>query len=195
MVSSIKAVIFDCFGVVVGKGFNETYRLAGGDPVADRAFINDVLLRSNLGLIAESQFRQEVAAHLRISLGDWQAATEAAELPDVELLNYIAGLRQKFKTAVLSNANTGVLPRRIGPEWLAKCFDAVIVSAEIGKVKPDPEIYLYTAAKLGVQPTECVFFDDHIRYAEAAEKTGMHGIKYENLDQARAALETLIAKS
>jgi putative hydrolase of the HAD superfamily len=189
MPAKIKAIIFDCFGVVVGQGFDETYRSAGGDPVADREFIANELYRSNLGLIPQSQFRQEIAERLHISLDDWRAA----ERPDTELLEYIIGLRKKFKTAILSNANTGVLPRRIGADWLERCFDEVVVSAEVGKIKPDPEIYLYTAAKLGVSPSECVFFDDLARYTEAADAVGMRGIQYKGFQQARADLEKILA--
>jgi putative hydrolase of the HAD superfamily len=193
MPTKIKAIIFDCFGVVVGQGFNETYRSAGGDPVTDRAFIDDVLYQSNLGLIPQSQFRQEIAEHLHISLDDWQTAVDTAEQPNIELLEYIVELRKKFKMGMLSNANAGVLPRKIGADWLERCFDAVVVSAEVGKIKPDPEIYLYTAAKLGVSPAECVFFDDHARYTEAADAVGMRGIQFKSFRQARAELEKILA--
>jgi len=189
----IRAIIFDCFGVLVGKGFDETYRSAGGDPRIDHDIITSLLGRTNLGLMSETQFHQEIAVQLGITLSGWRKAVRQSEQPDIELLEYIEQLRKKFKTAVLSNANRGVVQHKIGKHWLKRCFDSVVVSAEVGRVKPDPAIYQYAADSLGVQVAECVFFDDMERYARAADQAGMHGIVYQNLAQAQAELRLLSA--
>jgi putative hydrolase of the HAD superfamily len=189
----IKAVIFDCFGVLVGRGFEETYRIAGGDPVKDRQFINDVLGQANLGLIDDQAFHDQMTGQLGISLSEWRHATITAEQPNQELLEYIKGLHADYKTAVLSNANRGVVERRIGGHWLEACFDELIVSADIGMVKPDPQIYSYAADKLGVEPSECVFIDDKTVFLEPAEAYGMKTVLYQTFDQAVADLKKILA--
>jgi epoxide hydrolase-like predicted phosphatase len=191
----IKAVIFDCFGVLVGRGFEETYRIAGGDPIKDRQFINDVMGQANLGMIGDEEFHQAMMEKLGITLAEWRHATITAEQPNAELLEYIQRLHGKYKTAILSNANKGVIERRIGSRWLTEDFDELIVSAEIGIVKPDPEIYKHAAEKLGVEPMECVFVDDKAVFLEPAEALGMKTVLYENFDQARADLETILANT
>ena len=75
----VKAVIFDCFGVIVGQGFGHTYRAAGGDPERDRDFIVDMLNRSDRGLISDDEFRSGMAGQLGLSPREWHQAVLAAE--------------------------------------------------------------------------------------------------------------------
>ncbi|HSX45779.1 MAG TPA: HAD family phosphatase [Candidatus Saccharimonadia bacterium] len=189
----IRAVIFDCFGVLVGKGFEHTYRLGGGDPVKDRDFIEEMLGRANFGQVTDDDFRDTMAQKLGITREAWREVVQKAELPDLELLAYIKGLRGKYKTAILSNANTGVLGRKIGQELLESCFDEVIVSADINMAKPDPRIYGLTAERLGVQPDECVFVDDNEGHLEPARELGMKTVLFRDSEQAKTELEKLLA--
>jgi beta-phosphoglucomutase len=45
---------------------------------------------------------------------------------------------------------------------LRRRFDAVVGEAEVKRSKPDPEIYLTAAARLGVRPAECIVFEDSL---------------------------------
>ena len=44
----------------------------------------------------------------------------------------------------------------------------------VSRAKPDPQVYLLTAAKLDVQPAECIVFEDSIPGITAAQNAGMH---------------------
>jgi HAD superfamily hydrolase (TIGR01509 family) len=189
----IKGIIFDCFGVLVGRGFENTYRTAGGDPNGDREFIDDMLGKANMGLISDDEFRAGMADKLGIDAGEWRNLVKSAEQPDIDLLNFVKKMRLQYKTALLSNANKGSVERKIGEAWLKSCFDAVVVSAEIGMVKPDPRIYYSTAKKLGLPASECVFIDDAQIYVDGAKTVGMHAILYRGLESLKTDLETLLA--
>lgn len=189
----IKAVLFDCFGVLVGKGFDNTYRLAGGDPIKDRSFINDMLGQANFGLITDDDFRNAMAKQLGISNDEWADAVRRADLPDLQLLDYIKQLRGNYTTAILSNANKGVLERKLGPEILKTFFDHVIVSADINIAKPDPLIYSLAAKRLGVSPEECVFVDDNKSHLVPARQLGMRTVLFRDSEQARLELEKILA--
>ena len=191
----VRAIIFDCFGVLVGRGFEETYRIAGGDPIRDRQFIEDILGQANLGLINDETFHQQMTDQLGISLAEWRHAVITAEQPNEELLNYIVDLHGSYKTAILSNANKGVVERRIGGHWLEEGFDELIISADIGLIKPDPQIYQYATDKLGVDPQEIVFIDDKTTFLEPAEALGIKTVHYQNFEQSRAELEKILANS
>jgi len=52
-------------------------------------------------------------------------------------------------------------------------FRCLISSEEMPHSKPDPEIYLKTAAALGVEPTACVAFEDSFVGVEAVKRAGM----------------------
>lgn len=188
------AVIFDCFGVLVGKGFDHTYRLAGGDPAADRHFVESLLGQANLGMITDAEFHNAMATHLGVTASQWQAVLAESEQPDAVLLEYIHSLREKgMQTAVLSNANTGTLSEVLGDTVLAAHFDAVIVSAEVGYAKPDTRIYEHVVRQLNVPASECIFIDDRHSFLPPAEALGMATILARDTDQIIADIEQLLA--
>lgn len=189
----IKAIIFDCFGVLVGRGFEETYRIAGGDPVKDRRFIEDILGQANLGLISSDAFHEAMTRQLGITPSEWEQAVITAERPNETLLAYIKNLRHKYKTAILSNANKGVVEHRVGRRWIEEAFDAVVVSADVGMVKPDPRIYTHVVDKLGMLPEECVLIDDRQAFLDGAAVLGIKTVLYDDFEQARAEIESILA--
>lgn len=61
---------------------------------------------------------------------------------------------------------------------LEKCgiesfFEAKINGDMVTRCKPDPEIYLAAAAALGLEPTECVVFEDAKAGIESAQRAGV----------------------
>lgn len=189
----IKAVIFDCFGVLAGSSYREIYRMAGGDLEKDSDFLNNILASANAGFMTSAEMRQQVAKRLGLEPDVWEEKVRLGELPNEPLLTYVAELRERgYKTAVLSNANTGTLERKFSSEQLA-LFDTLVVSAEVHVLKPDPRIYRLAAERLSLETSECVFTDDNPDYAEAAAQTGMQGIHYEDLFDFKNQLEPLLA--
>jgi HAD superfamily hydrolase (TIGR01509 family) len=59
-------------------------------------------------------------------------------------------------------------------------FSLIVDGSEVVHGKPDPEAYLLTARKLGVQPTECVVFEDSNVGVVAAKRAGMYCIAIRN---------------
>ncbi|HVO86285.1 MAG TPA: HAD family phosphatase [Candidatus Binatia bacterium] len=189
----IKAIIFDFFGVIVGDGFDATYRYAGGDPEADRDFIETLLEQSNRGLISTKEFRSRICSRLNISVEQYKASVKKSEQPNLELLEYIKKLRRNYKTAILSNVGRDGLERRIKREVLNQYFDVTVVSADVGFIKPEPQIYELTAKKLGVEPSECIFTDDREGYVSAAANVGIKAFIYKDFAQAKAEIEKLLS--
>jgi epoxide hydrolase-like predicted phosphatase len=186
----VKAVIFDCFGVIRPDRFVAAYREKGGDPEADRDFIERTIRAANLGIIPNS--RQVITAHLGISVEEWLHALDNGITVDLQLLDYIEELRRTYKTAVLSNASRGRLKEIIGAQDAERCFDVIIESGSLGFAKPDPEIYEYTADQLGVRFDECVFTDDKEEYCQPARAVGMQAIRYESFEQFKRELEAML---
>lgn len=52
-------------------------------------------------------------------------------------------------------------------------FDVIIDGTKISKGKPDPEVFIKGAEELGLQPTECIVFEDAVAGIEAAINAGM----------------------
>lgn len=188
----IQAIIFDCFGVLIGRGFESTYRTAGGNPIQDRDFIKKTLQQANLGLISDSEFRTAMARQIGIGSEDWVRVIKNTERINIELLGYIERLHTKYKTAILSNANVGVIDRVIGKKLLKHYFDEVIVSAEIGIVKPDQRIYRLVADRLNVAPNECLYIDDRESFLDPAIQIGMRALLYEDFNQLKLSMSKLL---
>jgi len=81
----------------------------------------------------------------------------------------------------MSGTRLGVASSSIR-EWVEAClgriglggaFDALVTGDEVEHGKPDPEIYLRAAEKLGVEPSACLAFEDAPAGIEAARRAGM----------------------
>jgi putative hydrolase of the HAD superfamily len=86
----------------------------------------------------------------------------------------VRGLRERgVPTALVSNCshNTRPIVERLG---LEREFDAVILSFEVGAMKPDPAIYREALARLGdPEPSRSVFVDDQVEYCDGAVVVGL----------------------
>ena len=165
-----------------------------GDTVKDKTFIFDTLNASNIGAITEREMSKMMADKIGITFEQWRTAVDKAEQPNKPIFEYIKELKKSYKTAVLSNVNKGTLERKMSAEQLA-LFDVVVASAEVGMMKPDPEIYRYAAEQLGVSPSECVFTDDIQDYCDGAQAVGMPSILYTDFVEVKQKLEALLANS
>lgn len=182
----IKAIIFDCFGVLRPDVLNMVYQQFGGDIEADREFITSTLYDSNTGRIAGSA---PVFAHrLGVSTEEWMKAI-ATDGNDHQLLNYILELKRNYKTAVLSNVGKGGMLRFFSQVELNQHFDVVVESGEIGYAKPEANAYTITTEKLGLRADECVFTDDRQEYCDGAVAVGMQAILYQNFEQFKEDLK------
>jgi len=78
-------------------------------------------------------------------------------------------------TLGLASMNTGLgIHHLLRDLDVAKFFDVVVTGDEVSKSKPNPEIFLKTAQKLGAQPAACVVVEDSIFGVQAA-KAGQMG--------------------
>ena len=59
---------------------------------------------------------------------------------------------------------------------LRRYFTAVVGAADVQNGKPDPEIFLKSARALGVEPAECLVFEDALGGIEAARRAGMDAV-------------------
>jgi epoxide hydrolase-like predicted phosphatase len=71
-------------------------------------------------------------------------------------------------------------------------FDAVVISAEVGLHKPQPEIYRLAAERLGVATEDCVIVDDLRENCAGAEAVGMTAVLHRDADQTIARMEELL---
>lgn len=102
-----------------------------------------------------------------------QSLTENSVLPGaLDMLNLLR--HNKIKTAVGSvSKNTPVILERTG---LAPLIDKTACGLDITHSKPDPEVFLKAAEKLGVPPESCVVIEDSYAGITAAKAAGMTAV-------------------
>ena len=67
-------------------------------------------------------------------------------------------------------------------------FDRLILSYEVGHIKPSADFYLACAEAASAPPPDCVFIDDLAENVEGARAAGLRAILYQTTDQLRADL-------
>ena len=189
----IKAIIFDCFGVLTSDGwlpFAEKY--FGHDrTLKDQA--RDLNKQVDSGLISYDSFVEQVALMAAVDLSEAYRAIDN-NVPNDELFGYIEHLKKHYKIGLLSNAGANWLNELFAPEQVA-LFDAVALSFEMGVTKPHESAYEVICKRLGISPKEAVFVDDIERYVTGARDIGMKGIWYKDVAQLRRELDALLANS
>lgn len=98
------------------------------------------------------------------------AMTPDDVLPGV--LEFIAKLKQQGYKVALGSAskNARRILEKVG---LSDTFDTIVDGTNVTAAKPDPEVFLVGAVQLGVQPMDCVVFEDSAAGITAAKAGGM----------------------
>jgi putative hydrolase of the HAD superfamily len=68
----------------------------------------------------------------------------------------------------------------------------MLISAELGLAKPDPEIFHVAAARLGQPPEAGLFIDDNPAYADGARRAGLRAIVHRDAGITIAAARALL---
>ena len=150
---------------------------------------------AEVGEISPDACYAALASRLGVAAGlAKEIASQAfASQPDEALATSVIALRRDgVRTAALTNNIAGEATLIQRPE-LARLFDLVVSSADVGLQKPDLAIYRLADRRLGVSGAEIVFLDDVGAHVEAARALGWRGIQFRSTDQARADLAAAFA--
>ncbi len=197
----IQAVIFDLGGVLLRTENPEpreqlARRLGMSRPELEAVVFDGPSGRAaQKGEIPVARHWDNVGQILSLSadeMGPFQDAFWGGDRMDTGLVDWLRALRGPYRTALLSNAFSD-LRRYLTSVWrIDDAFDHMIISAEVGRVKPDPEIYRLALEALNVAPQEAVFVDDFPENVAGARQVGLAAIHFQEAGQARTALERLL---
>lgn len=91
-----------------------------------------------------------------------------------EILKFIKILvREGIPLALASGTSSSILNRLVYHLELQQYFDAVISSDDVGKSKPEPDIFLEAAKKIHTEPKNCLVVEDSAFGIEAGIRAGM----------------------
>lgn len=198
----IHAIIWDVGGVLVRTEDSSPRGQLAAQYGLSQPQINDLVFGTNpnhpaqLGEITHAQHWADIQEKLGMTEAEAKAFESrffAGDVVDYNLIDHIRRLRKDYCTAILSNALSN-LRSLLSDQWMVDdAFHQVIVSAEVGLMKPDPAIYDLTLETIGFAAEESVFIDDMPENIQAARDAGMHGIVFQSPEQAIKDLDALLA--
>lgn len=189
----IKNIIFDIAGVYFkgrcGDFLDKSHSLLG---IKSNTEKNEVVFdeKYNQGLIStEECFRNVFKCH-DISKEEMKNIknlwTNTWKI-DLKMKNLAKKLKKNYKLAVLSNSDILNSEKYKKKGWY-DCFDVVVLSHEVGILKPDPKIYEIVLKKLNSSPAECVFIDDQVQCIDSAKEIGMKTILFKSIHKLESEL-------
>ena len=193
----IKNVIFDCGQVLIR--YNETEIAAHYvDTPEEAEFLGRIAMarkywnRFDEGTLNEAdyleQVKKELPEHLHkaveMLVRGWIG--NCPMIPGME--DIVRDVKKSGKKLyLLSNFNQRL---RTEPYPILSEFDALVISGEINKVKPDRAIYDYLLDTYALNPEECIFIDDNSANIAMAESLGITGYLFDgDAAKLRAYLE------
>lgn len=107
---------------------------------------------------------------------------ELKEIPVMPgLVNLLKELQVKnYPMAVASSSFPEIIDLILKKTDLLKYFQVVVSAQEAGKSKPEPDVFLLAACKLGFSPNQCLVIEDSPNGIKAAHSAGMKCIAYQS---------------
>lgn len=198
----IKAVFFDLGGVILRTEFQAPrQRLAERlgmeyEDLVKLVFDSPSSLRSSRGEISDVEHWGEVVKRLKRPAGEMQAIRDeffAGDVVDREIVEYLRSLRPRYFVGLISNAWPD-LRDFIARKKFDDAFDHMVISGEVGVMKPEARIYQIALEQAGVRPDEAVFVDDFYDNIEGCRAVGMHGLHFRDPQQTMQELQGLLEK-
>jgi HAD superfamily hydrolase (TIGR01509 family) len=152
--STVHCNISDAFiERLIGVGSAETFREIR---CASETSFDEALIKR----LVEKKIQNEIALSSKVKL-----------FPGA--LDLLDALHGKVKVGLASMNDRAVINYMLKTKNIQRFFGAVVTADDVAKSKPDPEIFLKCALKLGSEPGECVVVEDSIFGVEAAKTAEM----------------------
>jgi glucose-1-phosphatase len=200
----IRALIFDlCDTVVRTAGVQALLHLPGLEAGHDVDSL-DAWFKDNPLFYAFERGEIDAQAFVaNMRQGPWSGASEPELTAALRQLilheidgvpQWLARLKRRWPLYALSNNNpllwNGILA--VSPAVLS--FDAVFLSQDTGRLKPEEEAYTYTLERIGCRPQEVIFIDDNPVCVEAAHRLGLGAVRFTTATETAAQVDRMLEK-
>lgn len=190
-----KAIIFDFFGVFCPDITLEWFKKNVPEYELKLPDFQAICTRSDYGKLNKEGFYSEISQLTDIPINQVVDGVEAEVIINDQLVAWTHKLKEGGRiTACLSNGTHEWTLDVISRHGLARLFDEIILSGDLGIVKPDSRIYLHTLQKLNIEAAETIFVDDREVNVNAAKECGINGMLFTNTARFIAEFEHLTAQ-
>jgi 2-haloacid dehalogenase len=201
MTSTIKAIIFDFGNVLLEWNPRFVYqRFFPNDPEGMERFLKEVnFMEWNLLQDKGRPFTEGVAilskefphySHLIQAYHDqWTDSLGDSLAGTVEILKELK--QAGYPLYGLSNWSAETFPYARKKHDFFDLLDDMVISGEVGHVKPHPEIFQIMLDRIGKPANQCLFIDDSLTNIAQAQKMGFEVVHFQSPKQLRVALHEL----
>lgn len=198
MTSPIKAIIFDFGNVLLEWNPRFVYdRYFPNDPEGMERFFNEVNFADwNSQQDKGRPFKEGIAllsrefphySHLIQAYHDlWIDSVGGAIAGTVDILKRLK--QAGYPVYGLSNWSAETFPHMRERHDFFDVFDDMVISGEVGHVKPEPQIFQILLDKIGKPAEECIFIDDSLANIQQAQKLGFATILFHSPQQLESSL-------
>ncbi len=195
--STIKALLFDLGDVIIGLDFDRAYRAAAELSPYAADEIPDLIRQAGLanpyerGEMSSEDFHRRFcnALGMDVPFGRfrqlWGDMFESEPLLDDA---FLGGLAANYRLVLLSNTNELHFEFIRDHYTVLRHFDELVLSYQVGVMKPGQEIYAEAVRRGGCRTHECFFTDDKLVNVEAGARLGLEAVVFENPEQLRRTL-------
>lgn len=172
----IKAIIFDCFGVLYTDSKRSLLDIV---PANRRQELHDLFTSNNYGYFDKQTYLSQVAeivGRSEAEIADYVAHEHQLNTTLTALIR--EEIKPAYKVGLLSNIGREWMDDFFSKHQLHELFDEVVLSGEEGVTKPSPVIFELMASRLGLSTSDCLMIDDILENCEGAERAGMEAIHY-----------------
>ena len=81
-----------------------------------------------------------------------------------------------YRLAVASASSMAMIERNLAFNGITEYFDEVVSTAQVARGKPEPDVFLYAAKRIGLPPEECYVFEDSMNGIRAGYAAGMRPV-------------------
>ncbi len=176
---SVKAILFDFFGVISSEvspfWFAERFEAEEAKRLKE-----EYMSPADRGDVSEEETFRRLSQLSGETPDEIRADFCRRAIINPEMVELVEGLRERYKTVLVSNAMEKWLTEIMTKNDLHRLFDAVVISAKEKAAKPDCEIFGRALLSAGVKAEEAIFIDDNKKNADGAKAVGIDGIVFKD---------------
>ena len=192
----IKNVIFDLGKVLINFDFSSFWVSIGAEKC--ERFLDEAqepILLFEAGKISRQQFYNEVKKiyNFHMNIQDFEKIWCNVFSEKSQMIEMAKKINRKYEIFIFSNTDEIHFP------FIWEAFpsihffkDNLMLSYEIGSVKPELDSYERALNKFGLKPMECLFIDDRPINIQIAESLGMKGVLHKEFGETKKKISEIL---
>jgi len=195
-----KTIVFDLGGVLIEWDRRALFKKLFNDGNELDYFLTEVCSldwnsQIDLGMPFEKAVQERIlefpnyAPQIQAYIERWEEMIPGSIPGAVKILKELK--EAGYPLAVLSNWSAETFPKVWDRFEFLGWFNPIVISGEVGLIKPGSEIFKYLLNEINIDAANCIFIDDSLPNIQMAEELGFEAIFYSYPKELRTRLEQL----